>query len=121
MAIEITLKQIRTLRDEAMAAGDSRMVDICDVALCSRESANDDGTPLVDSDGRPTTRTAAQVECARVIAEAREASHVTVTAYGALGFQSGCQCGWRSDTFTTRAAALTAARMHRANMRVQAL
>lgn len=64
----ITNEQIRTLRSEAMAAGDYRQVDVCDVALAPLESANTDGTPLVDSDGNPTTRTEARAECERVIA-----------------------------------------------------
>ena len=70
MQANITDKQIESLRTEALIAGDYRMVDVCDVALASREDANDDGTPLVDSDGNPTTRTAARAECARVIADA---------------------------------------------------
>jgi len=66
----MTDKQIKALREEAMAASDYRMVTICDVALASREDANDDGTPLVDFDGDPMTRTEARAECARVIAYA---------------------------------------------------
>jgi hypothetical protein len=67
----ITDKQIRALRDEAMGAGDHDLVDVCDVALASREDANDDGTPLVNSLGMPTTRTAARALCERVIADAQ--------------------------------------------------
>lgn len=62
--------QINALREEARAAGDYTLATICDVALASREDANDDGTPLVDDDGSPMTRTRAREICARVIADA---------------------------------------------------
>lgn len=52
----ITVSQIRALRDEALAHGDSRQVDICDVALCA--------------DGPPAPRTEARGQCAAVIAYA---------------------------------------------------
>lgn len=63
-------KQIRALREEARAAGDHALATICDVAIASREDSNDDGTPLVDDDGAPLTRTLAREICARVIADA---------------------------------------------------
>lgn len=65
----LTTKQIKTLRDEAGAAGDMVTVDICDVALCPLESSNSDGTPLVDSQGNPTTRTEAREMIVEVISE----------------------------------------------------
>ena len=65
----ITNKQIKALREEAMAAGDYRQVDLCDVALNPHETADQQtGEPLVDSDGNPITRGLARAKCAAVIA-----------------------------------------------------
>jgi hypothetical protein len=72
--VTVTGRQIRTLREEALAAGDYRQADLCAAALCAREDANDDGSPLVDSDGNPTTRSHARAECARVIEAAAQAA-----------------------------------------------
>lgn len=67
----ITVSQIKALREEAKAASDSRLVDVCDVALASLESDNVDGTPLEDSDGNPQTRSEARALVAEMINEAR--------------------------------------------------
>ena len=67
----ITARDIRALRAEAEAAGDYRQIDWCDVCLAGREETNDDGMPLVDPDGNPTTRTAAREICAAAINNAR--------------------------------------------------
>lgn len=65
----LTTKQIKILRDEAGSAGDMVTVDICDVALCPLESSNSDGTPLVDSQGNPMTRTEAREMIVEIISE----------------------------------------------------
>ena len=59
----ITTAQIRALRSEASDAGDSNMVDLCDLALARHEDCNDDGTPLIDPGGWETTRTEARAAC----------------------------------------------------------
>lgn len=66
----ITTRQIKALREEALTAGDYRTVDTCDVALADHETANNDGTPLVGSDGQPTTRTDARAILADAFNEA---------------------------------------------------
>jgi len=67
----ITNKQIKQLREEALAASDYRQVDICDVALANREDHNEQTAELlVGPDDEPMTRTEARAECARVIADA---------------------------------------------------
>lgn len=86
--MSITDSQIRTLRNEARAAGDYVQVVICDVALdeadVSDETSLDaDGLPDYSGGGHSASdladirrwlrsdRQAARVECERVIAEAR--------------------------------------------------
>ena len=64
-----TTKQIRALRDEALLAGDSIQVDLCDVVL-SGEDSDGTGTTL----GTPCSLEYAQCECERVIAEVEVAS-----------------------------------------------
>jgi len=64
--------QIRELRSAAQAAGDTRMTDICDVALAAHETANAEGAALVDPDGYPMTRTEARELCTAVISEGAE-------------------------------------------------
>jgi len=66
----ITTRQIRSLRDEALAAGDYAQVDICDVALAAHETADAEGGELRGPDGEVWTRSEARTECARVIADA---------------------------------------------------
>lgn len=76
-AAAITDQQIRTLRTEAVTAGDWRQVDICDVALGIRpqHTATDRGS-IKDSSGRSMTRTKARAACAKVISYAQgEAEH----------------------------------------------
>lgn len=70
----ITAAQIKELREEAMTASDYLMVDLCDVALASRERSNDDGSHLEDSDGNPTTRSEARARLAEIL-NARECQH----------------------------------------------
>lgn len=65
---------IHTLSAEAATVGDWRQVHICTVALADHETCDYDGGRLVDFDGAPTTRSAARVECARSIADARARS-----------------------------------------------
>lgn len=67
--MDITNQQIRRLRQEALGAGDYRMVDICNRAL-----VRDDDT--VDQDGNVIpfaewTQVEAVAEIARVIADAK--------------------------------------------------
>jgi hypothetical protein len=69
----VTDDQIRKLREEALAAGDSRTVTSCDVALSSRDDSNAEGAPLFDDDGEPTTRTAQREILADAINAARAA------------------------------------------------
>lgn len=70
--MDITDQQIKQLREEAMAAGDYRQVDVCYVALASREDHDDQtAETLLGPDGEPMTRTEARAECARVIADAK--------------------------------------------------
>lgn len=78
----ITASQIRQLRAEALACpvSDTRMIDICDVALADHETANDDGDPMVDPDGDPITRTEARALCADAINDARAMDDSRVTA-----------------------------------------
>jgi hypothetical protein len=66
----ITRSQIKTLRSEALAAGDYHQVDICDRALSS-DDVDQDGNPVALSD---MTREEALAECARVISDAEAQS-----------------------------------------------
>lgn len=66
MTTTITDKQIRELREGAMAAGDYAQVDICDRALAS-DTVDQDGHEIALADW---TREEAREECARVIAYA---------------------------------------------------
>jgi len=60
--------QIRTLRGEAMAAGDYAQVDICQRALTSDDDTIDsDGNEIAGAD---MSQDDARRECARVIATA---------------------------------------------------
>jgi hypothetical protein len=70
MTTKITADQIRTLRDEAIAAGDYRQADLCDLALAPHETSDSQGGDLIGPDGQPWTRSEAAEECARVIADA---------------------------------------------------
>ena len=70
-AENITTKQIKALREEALVAGDYRMVDICAIALTMREDHDEQtAEPLLGPDGDRWTRTEARAECARAIAAA---------------------------------------------------
>ena len=66
----ITAKQIRALHDEAVAAGDYLMSDICQIALAAHETADEQGGDLIGPDGRVWTRTEARESCADAINEA---------------------------------------------------
>ena len=66
-----TTKQIRALRDEALLAGDSIQVDLCDVVL-SGEDSDGTGTTL----GTPCSLEYARRACARVIASAEAMAEV---------------------------------------------
>lgn len=63
----ITTKQIKALRNEALAADDSRQVDWCDIALAAHERADSEGNDLIGPDGVQTTRSKAREVCADVI------------------------------------------------------
>jgi len=63
----ISRAQIKALREEARAAGDTRQVDYCDLALAAHETASEDGADLVDPFGSPITRTEARQVCADAI------------------------------------------------------
>jgi hypothetical protein len=66
--MEITNKQIKSLRQEALAVGDYLGVDICNRALTP-----DDQTTTDDGDLMPLhewTQAGARAECARMIADA---------------------------------------------------
>jgi hypothetical protein len=69
----ITIKQIRQLREEALAHGDLRQADICDIALSPNETLNEDGGKIIGPDGEIWTRTQAREECDRVLSAARAA------------------------------------------------
>lgn len=62
----LTTGQIRALRDDAAVHGDLVMVDICNVAL-SGEDSDGTGTTI----GTPCSLSHAQLECTRVLNEAR--------------------------------------------------
>jgi hypothetical protein len=62
-------KQIKTLREEAMAVGDYRMADICDIALARRDHDEQTAETLIGPDGAPMTRSEAREICAEVISE----------------------------------------------------
>lgn len=71
MQTTITDKQIRALREEAMAAGDYVAADYCGIALAYAEDADDVGAELVDPvTGSPITRSEARAICADMIANA---------------------------------------------------
>lgn len=63
----ITTKQIKALRNEALAADDSRQVDWCDLALAAHERTDSEGGDLIAPTGVQTTRTRARQVCADAI------------------------------------------------------
>lgn len=68
----ITTAQIRTLRNEAVAAGDYAQVDICDRALATDDSTTDqDGNEVARAD---LSREDARAECADVINAGQDAA-----------------------------------------------
>jgi hypothetical protein len=70
-AASITNAQIRTLRTEALDAGDARMGEWCDVAIAAGERYDSEGFPLVSpGTGLACTRTEAREVCADAIANA---------------------------------------------------
>lgn len=70
----ITIEQIRKLRNEATASGDSMQVDYCDLALATHETADANGGDLIDPQTKlPITRTEARGICADAINAARAA------------------------------------------------
>jgi len=67
----ITTAQIRTLRNEALNAGDSRMAEWCDVALSTGERYDSEGFALASpGTGLACTRTEARKVCANAINDA---------------------------------------------------
>jgi hypothetical protein len=66
MNTPLTTKQIKQLRDEALAANDLITADLCTIAL-SGEDSDGAGTTL----GTPCTLAQALAKCERVIANAR--------------------------------------------------
>lgn len=69
MQTTITNKQIRALREEAMAAGDHVAADYCGIAFAYSERADEVGAELVDPvTGNPITRSDARAVCAEMIA-----------------------------------------------------
>lgn len=62
---EVTDEQIQAFLEEGLAAGDYRQVDICNVALSSHETLDNNGEELVGPDGHPMTRSEARAECYR--------------------------------------------------------
>lgn len=74
----ITEADIRQLREEALAAGDDRQVEYCDIALAPYRFANDDGTVLVwPWNGQDADRTVARQVCAVAINASRDAASET--------------------------------------------
>lgn len=66
-AADVTSAVIADLRTEAVSAGDSYLVDWCDLARAPHESCNADGSDLVGPEGMPTTRTFSRGVCARAV------------------------------------------------------
>lgn len=65
----ITARQIKALRDDALAAGDYMMVDVCDRALTPDSDTTDqDGNEAALSDW---TQGEARAECASAISDAQ--------------------------------------------------
>jgi len=64
----VTDKQIRQLRSEAAEAGDTRMHDICDIALDEHDDQADEW--VEGASGEPMTAAEARAECERVISDA---------------------------------------------------
>lgn len=69
----ITDRQIRALREEALAAGDYHQVDLCQRALVrdTIDTIDQDGNPIALAD---VTQERARAECAKVIADAEAQS-----------------------------------------------
>ena len=69
----ITIVQIRTLRNNALDADDSRLAEWCDVALSTGERYDSEGVPLVSpGTGLACTRTEAREVCAESINAANQ-------------------------------------------------
>jgi len=68
MTIKTTRRQIRTLRNEAAAAGDTVTVKWCDIALASCEYESASGRHVNPENGNWTSATHAENVCARAIA-----------------------------------------------------
>ena len=69
---DITISQIKALRAEAQAAGDSIMTEFCDLALAPHETTDDEGRQLINPvSGESITRTSARAVCAGAIAMAQ--------------------------------------------------
>lgn len=62
-AADMTPARIAALHAEAASAGDSYLVDWCDLARAPHESCNADGSDLVGPEGMATTRTFARYVC----------------------------------------------------------
>lgn len=70
-----TDSQIRDLRREALEAGDEQQVLLCDFALATLETCDEQtAEPFTDLYDEVWTRTEARAECARVIADAHAAA-----------------------------------------------
>ena len=81
-----TDSQIRDLRREALEAGDEQQVLLCDFALATLETCDEQtAEPFTDLYDEVWTRTEARAECARVIADAHAAaaSAARVAAFAA--------------------------------------
>ncbi len=71
-AATVTAAQIKALRSEARAAGDSLLAEWCDVALAYGERYDSVGFPLTSpATGLSVTRTEAREVCADAINDAR--------------------------------------------------
>ncbi len=63
----ITETQIKTLRTESLNARDYLMADWCDLALAAHETADSQGSPLIDPHGMEICRSQAREVCADAI------------------------------------------------------
>lgn len=63
----VTESQIKTLREECRAEGDTNLADICDLALAANEDSDSQGDHLIAPHGEPVTRSWARGICAAAI------------------------------------------------------
>ena len=70
-AATITTAQIKALRNEALAHGDTELAEFCDLALVPHEDSDAEGRQLFSpTTGAPIHRVDARAVCARTINEA---------------------------------------------------